>query len=143
MASVLAAHNGARARHGALPIVWSEALAASAHAYAGVIARTNSFQHDSTPGRRKREGENLWMGARGVYGYGVMMAGFLAEERAFRPGTFPMVSTSGNWADVAHFTQMIWPTTTAVGCGLASNVSSDFLVCRYSPPGNKDGGFVH
>jgi hypothetical protein len=69
----------------------------------------------------------------------VMMAGFLHEERAFRPGLFPMVSATGNWSDVAHFTQMIWPTTTVIGCGLASNAWSDFLVCRYAPPGNKDG----
>lgn len=137
--TILAAHNSARARHGAAPLAWSDALAASALAYAGVLARTNSFQHDPTPGRRKREGENLWMGARGVYAYPVMMAGFLHEERAFRPGLFPMASATGNWSDVAHFTQMIWPTTTVIGCGLASNAWSDFLVCRYAPPGNKDG----
>jgi len=138
-AVVLATHNGARARHGLPPLVWSDTLAANARAYAGVLARTNSFQHDSTPGRRKREGENLWMGSRGVYDYRAMMAGFLREERVFRPGVFPATSSTGNWSDVAHFTQMIWPATTAVGCGLASNAWNDFLVCRYGPPGNKDG----
>ena len=35
--------------------------------------------------------------------------------------------------------QMIWPTTTHVGCALASNARSDYLVCRYSPAGNIDG----
>ncbi|MDP9086364.1 MAG: CAP domain-containing protein [Pseudomonadota bacterium] len=136
---VLAAHNGARARHGVPPLMWSTALADNARGYADLLARMNRFEHDSTPGRRKREGENLWMGARGVYDYRVMMAGFLREERVFRPGIFPTTSKTGNWSDVAHFTQMIWPSTTAVGCGLASNAWSDFLVCRYGPPGNKDG----
>lgn len=137
--TILAAHGAARARHGIVPLAWSEALAANARAYALVLARTNSFQHDSTPGRRKRESENLWMGARGIYGPETMMAGFLREGRLFRPGVFPSVSKTGNWADVAHYTQMIWPTTTSVGCGLASNAWSDFLVCRYAAPGNKDG----
>jgi hypothetical protein len=34
---------------------------------------------------------------------------------------------------------MIWPTTTRVGCALATNASTDYLVCRYSPAGNIDG----
>ena len=55
------------------------------------------------------------------------------------PGIFPTVSRSGNWETVGHYTQMVWPTTTRVGCAVASNASNDFLVCRYSPAGNIDG----
>ena len=33
---------------------------------------------------------------------------------------------------VGHFTAMVWRDTCEVGCG----VSENFLVCRYSPPGN-------
>jgi hypothetical protein len=37
---------------------------------------------------------------------------------------------------------MIWPTTTRVGCALASTPRTDYLVCRYSPAGNIDGRWV-
>jgi hypothetical protein len=33
---------------------------------------------------------------------------------------------------------MVWPTTTHVGCAIYS-ADWDYLICRYSPPGNKDG----
>jgi hypothetical protein len=33
---------------------------------------------------------------------------------------------------------MVWPTTTHVGCAIYST-DWDYLICRYSPPGNKDG----
>jgi hypothetical protein len=37
---------------------------------------------------------------------------------------------------------MVWPTTTKVGCAIASNARHDFLVCRYSPAGNVMGRSV-
>jgi hypothetical protein len=33
---------------------------------------------------------------------------------------------------------MVWPTTTRVGCAVHST-DHDYLICRYSPPGNIDG----
>jgi hypothetical protein len=34
---------------------------------------------------------------------------------------------------------MVWSTTREVGCGFASGRQFEALVCRYSPPGNRDG----
>jgi hypothetical protein len=34
---------------------------------------------------------------------------------------------------------MIWPTTTNIGCALASTPRTDYLVCRYAAAGNIDG----
>ncbi|MEO7654234.1 MAG: CAP domain-containing protein, partial [Sphingomicrobium sp.] len=45
---------------------------------------------------------------------------------------------TGDWSQCGHYTQMVWPTTTDIGCGYARG-RFDALVCRYSPPGNKDG----
>jgi hypothetical protein len=140
--TVLASHNGARARFGAPAIGWSDRLAADALGYARTMASTGIYQHDQTPGRRKASGENLWRGQRGVFSYDVMVGGMIDEARYFRPGVFPNISLTGEWHDVAHYTQIVWPATTQVGCALASSATTDYLVCRYSPTGNKDGVFL-
>ena len=68
-----------------------------------------------------------------------MVGRWESEKRNFVPGIFPNVSRTGNWYDVSHYTQVIWPTTTRVGCALASNRTTDYLVCHYAPAGNIDG----
>ena len=137
-ARMLALHNAVRSAAGVAPLSWDPALSDAAGAYAMQLALTNSFQH-STPDARGATGENLWMGTHGAYSYDAMVRGWVSEQRNFVPGLFPRVSRSGNWEDVGHYTQMVWPTTTRVGCAVSSNARADFLVCRYSPAGNVNG----
>ena len=134
--AMMRAHNEARARVGAPKLVWNEALVEDAAVYAAILARTGKFAHDPQTGRNPRQGENLWMGTRDAYGYGEMIGAWVDEDRYFKRGLFPDNSTTGNWGDVAHYTQIIWPTTTHVGCAVAGNAQNEFLVCRYSPAGN-------
>ena len=136
---VLNAHNDARAEFGVAPMAWSEQLATEAMGHAQYMARTGIYGHDQTPGRRKKQGENLWMGTRGAYRYEVMLGHLVDEWRHYRPGRFPNISRTGTWSDVSHYTQIVWPTTTHVGCATASNRSDDYLVCRYLPAGNVVG----
>ena len=82
------------------------------------------------------------MGSHGVFSVEAMVGGWASEKRWFAPGTFPSVSRTGNWMDVAHYTQMIWPATQRVGCALASTGRVDYLVCRYATAGNIDGRAV-
>lgn len=138
---LLVAHNQERARLGVPPLAWDPALAASAASYGPALAAVGRLQHSpraSRPGQR----ENLWMGTRGAYSPEQMVENWAGERRMFRPGIFPAVSTTGNWLDVSHYTTMIWRTTTRVGCAVHSNASFDYLICRYSPPGNIDGQSV-
>ena len=137
-AKILAAHNRERALVGVPPLQWDPALAAAAASYAPALAASGGLQHSpkaSRPGQR----ENLWRGTRGAYSLEQMIANWSAEKRYFRPGIFPNVSTTGNWLDISHYSTMIWPTTTRLGCALYSSATWDYLVCRYSPPGNIDG----
>jgi hypothetical protein len=138
---MLAAHNVARAQAGLAGLLWDPALGTAAAAYAQQMAITGQFQH-SDRHARPGIGENLWMGTHGAFSVEAMVGGWASERREFVPGIFPNNSRSGNWADVGHYTQMIWPTTTRVGCALASNGRTDYLVCRYSPAGNIDGRAV-
>jgi hypothetical protein len=79
------------------------------------------------------------MGTRGAYSVQAMAGLWAAEKRYFRPGVFPRNSSTGNWTDVGHYTAMIWPTTTRIGCGLGVSGNNEVLVCRYAPSGNVDG----
>jgi hypothetical protein len=137
-ARILAAHNAERARMGMAPLVWDAALGTGAATYAQQMAFTGMFQHSNRQARRG-VGENLWMGTHGAFSPEAMVGGWASEKRYFVPGVFPNNSRSGNWEDVGHYTQMIWPTTTRVGCALASTARVDYLVCRYATAGNIDG----
>lgn len=138
---VLAVHNAARRAFALQPLVWDPALAAGAAQYAAVMAQSGLFEHRD---RRARPGigENLAMGARGYFTLETLLGTWTAEGRNFFPGTFPNVSRDGNWLHVSHYTQMIWPTTTRIGCALASGRGGDYLVCRYAPKGNVDNRSV-
>ncbi|MEO6248396.1 MAG: CAP domain-containing protein [Sphingomicrobium sp.] len=138
-AAALRLHNQARRAFGVTPLAWNAQLAEAARGYAERMAATGIYDHDATPGRRKAMGENIWRGARGVFSYEMMVGVMIDEVRLFDRGVFPAVSRTGNWHDVAHYTQIIWPTTTEIGCGLASGATMDYFVCRYAPAGNKDG----
>jgi hypothetical protein len=137
-AGLLQSHNMERRLVGAAPLVWSAGLAAAADRYALHLARTNRWGH-SPSHQRVGQGENLWMGSRGAYALNSMVAAWSSEKRAFRAGVFPNVSRTGSWSHVGHYTQMVWPTTTSVGCSVRSSAQWDYLVCRYARTGNVIG----
>ncbi len=120
------------------PLQWDPQLAAAAASYGPYLARIGRLQHSPRnvrPGQR----ENLWMGSRGAFSPEQMVGSWIDEKRAFKPGVFPNVSRTGNWQDVSHYTQLISRDTTRVGCAVHQSPRWDFLICRYSPPGNIDG----
>lgn len=136
---LLAAHNAERARVGAPPLEWDATLAAHAASYGPVLARLGALVHSPREGR-PGERENLakaWHGTMTPE----QLVGMWTDERKFiQPGSnlFPANSSTGRWEDIAHYTQMVWPTTTRVGCAIYA-VDWEYLICRYSPPGNIDG----
>jgi hypothetical protein len=38
-----------------------------------------------------------------------------------------------------HYTQIVWSTSTQIGCGIATDANQDYLVCRYLQAGNYPG----
>jgi hypothetical protein len=134
----LAVHNRYRAQVGVQPLLWDARLEAGALLYARQLAATGTFAH-SVRATRPGQGENLWMGTAGSYSLETMLTHWGEERNQFRAGIFPNVVRSGSWQDIAHYSQMIWRGTTHVGCALHSGRGADYLVCRYSPAGNRDG----
>lgn len=132
---ILDAHNRYRAEVGVPPLQWSDSLAASAQQWADHLAATGAFEHS-------RSGENLAQGSTGGFSVTQLVDMWGSEKQYFIYGTFPDVSSSGNWFDVGHYTQVVWRNTTEVGCGLASGNGNDVLVCHYNPAGNVIGQVV-
>jgi hypothetical protein len=137
-ARIVMLHNRARAAAGVPPLVWDYTLAASADSYARRLAASGRWDH-SPSSERPGQGENLWMGTRGAFAVDQMVGSWAAEGRWFGRGVFPHVSRTGNWHDVGHYTQMIWPGSTRIGCALRASARNDYLVCRYAPTGNVVG----
>lgn len=131
----LAAHNLARDDVGVAPLVWSDRLARDAQGWADHLAARNLYDHASLD-QRKGQGENLWRGPRDQWSPWETVGFFVEEKRHFRPGNFPDVSRTGRWADVGHYTQVIWPQTREVGCAISRTRDDEVLVCRYWPAGN-------
>ena len=137
---VLAVHNRERAAVGVPPLVWNDTLAADARTYAQYLATTGKFDHPSaewvSAHPMSPEGENLAgrHGAPSTVSMAQEMQGWIAEKNVFQG----LPSATGDNV-VGHYTQMVWKSTTQVGCATATGNNYDVLVCRYTPPGNING----
>jgi hypothetical protein len=139
---VLAVHNRERALVGTPPLRWSDKLAADAAAYVPHLVRLKYLEH-SPKASRPGQAENLSLGAAGFHSAEMMVGFWVDEKKDFVNGAFDKVSRTGNWLDVSHYTQMIWRGTTEVGCAQGTGERRTYLVCRYTPKGNRDGQRSH
>lgn len=129
-------HNRERAAMGAPNLLWDNQLERDAAGHAQHLARTGQLAHAPREGRGLTR-ENIGHAPLG-WGVDQLMHTWLAEKRYFRGGIYPDVC-SGDWSICGHYTQVIWPATTHLGCGTAAGRESTWFVCRYSPGGNRDG----
>lgn len=133
ISAMLQLHNTYRTALQLPGLEWSPALAADALAWARHLAGVDKGQHDQDI--IGKEGENLWWGTASAFSYDDMVGAWGGEKKLFREGIFPNCKASHS-AVVGHYTQIVWRNTTAVGCALVGNGTNDYLVCRYSTPGN-------
>jgi hypothetical protein len=135
-ARVLSAHNREREALCEAPLAWDPVAAADAATWARHLTEVGELVHYGEAGEPDNgQGENLFSGTRDGYTVEAMVA-LWADEKHLLDGL-------RNWEDdfhaVGHYTQMVWSTTTHVGCAVAANAEEDYLVCRYTPPGNVEG----
>ncbi len=138
----LTEHNIARHQTGGKPLIWDQSLADDARKWAMYLAATSQFEHAQQAEGLSVQGENLWMGTARSYTPKQMVGSWIKERTQYKSGRFPAISRTGNWIDVGHYTQLIWPETKKVGCALARNAEDEFLVCRYWPAGNVIGDIL-
>lgn len=132
MTKVLDEHNRYRANHCAPALSWSDELAAAAQAWAERLRDTGcQFEHSST-----KYGENLAAGTPGHLPPEDVVRMWYDEiaDYDFASGKFE--------ASTGHFTQVVWKSSTRLGCGMVSDCNGmDIWVCQYDPPGNYEGKY--
>jgi uncharacterized protein YkwD len=131
---ILAQHALFRAEVGEPPLVWDNTIAAGAQEWADAKQADGQFEHSSGTGL----GENL--------------AGGEVKDATMRLGTDERINyqsdpqpTGQEKKTVGHYTQIVWSSTTRVGCGFApaNKLTFGLVVCRYAPPGNFSGQFPY
>jgi len=129
----LSQHNEIRRRHQNTPdVVSNQWLVNMAKECADKMASSGVFGHCN-------KGENIAMS----YGTGGDLAAhalkmWYDEEKPMWPG---YGQGNGFTHGTGHFTQVVWASTTKVGCALAKGGQSTYVVCNYFPHGNMQGEF--
>ncbi|MFM9903578.1 MAG: CAP family protein [Pyrinomonadaceae bacterium] len=134
-AELLVEHNALRLKYNVPPLVWDDAIASSAQAWAERIALSGK----TPPEYRNSEslGENIDWGSSGEF-----TAQFLVNRWGNEVSKYDLDTHTCTPENACfHFTQIVWSKTTKLGCGKAatSDGKTDFVVCHYSPIGNIRG----
>ncbi|KAF2640534.1 PR-1-like protein [Massarina eburnea CBS 473.64] len=153
--SVLWHHNRARANHGASNLEWSDECESAAQTAAAYC----DFEHHVVDG----QGQNLFTTSGDAYNVtaGITDSWYKGEADIYTWwGEEPPHSSSDSasldmetFEKYGHTTQMLWKSTTSVGCVTidcgskmtvsgASSTMGKYTVCNYSPPGNYVGEFA-
>ena len=123
---MLDAHNAIRARVGVPPLVWSDQLAQVAQDWANHLIATGGFRHRPN----NRYGENLYSISGGTASPAQVVGYWAREARGYDIRSNTCSGVCG------HYTQIVWGTTRAVGCAVATDRRREVWVCNYDPPGN-------
>lgn len=141
--AIVAAHNRWRAKVGVGALSYSPELEASAQAWADNLKQTNHCQmrHSKPEGHY---GENLFWASALTWSDGrrelqkvsadVPVDSWGSEQRDYSYAKNSC--TPGKMC--GHYTQLVWKTSTKVGCAFAVCEDSDeqIWVCQYQPAGN-------
>jgi pathogenesis-related protein 1 len=126
---MLDAQNAVRARVGVPPLVWSPQLAAVAQDWAKRLIATRGFAHRPN----NRYGENLYAISGAAASPAQVVASWADEARGYDVRSNTCAGICG------HYTQIVWRTSRAVGCAIATDPEREVWVCNYDPPGNYVG----
>lgn len=118
---ILAEHNAKRALHGVDSLSWDDTLASYAQNYADQYDCSGSLKHSGG-----QYGENLALG----YTTTGSVDAWYSEGDNYDYGSGCSVYD--------HFTQVVWKSTTKVGCGYkyCNSYWGTYIVCSYDPAGN-------
>lgn len=128
--AMLNEHNAKRELHTNTPdLTWSDTLATYAQNYADEYDCSGALTHSGGS-----YGENLALG----YGTTGAVDAWYNEISSYD------FSNPGFSSSTGHFTQVVWKSTSQVGCGIKTcgNEWGDYIVCSYESAGNVIGYFA-
>jgi hypothetical protein len=143
--AILDIHNRERRAVGVPEVTWSPSLATDAQNWANYLASLNlrpyrppdvgQIPPHSQFTTNGGQGENLAWGTRGGFSAATLAQGWADERSNYVPGS-PVGNMGVPDRVYGHYTQMVWRSTTQIGCAMGSDANQDYLVCRYLPAGN-------
>lgn len=140
-APILQQHNIHRANHSAPALVWDDNLASIANE----IASSCVYAHNTAAGGGGY-GQNIGAGTPADEVDKMITNAMYNDEIEDYPG-YGGEPDMGAFEKWGHFSQIVWKSTTKVGCAtvdcanLANFGKGAFTVCNYSPPGNFGGQY--
>ncbi|MFF0228594.1 CAP family protein [Streptomyces sp. NPDC004629] len=141
----LKAHNGYRARHGAPPLKTDQATVDYAKQRVTLFSEYEGLSHGHA-GLRPGYGENtFWAGSSSP---DKVTSCSDAVKTWYSQGVKYDYNHPGFSQDTGFFTQVVWKSTTTLGCARAAGRGSawyeTYIVCMYQPAGNivtSDGSY--
>ncbi|MBU1240017.1 hypothetical protein KKF84_04590, partial [Myxococcota bacterium] len=128
--AILAYHNLVRRHVKAGLQYWDTKVAAYSQLWANNLgARGCLLEHR----KKNLYGENLWAGTASAYPVVSAAKSWETEKKYYTGGKL----SPKNWYKSGHYTQMVWRSSTALGCGkFVCKNGMMVVVCNYNPSGN-------
>ncbi len=125
---VVDTHNEWRKQVKVPPLEWSDELAEVATKWGKELEKKCDWKHSGW-----QYGENLFKGTEGYYNAKDVVDSWGSEIEYYNYENNSCSNVCG------HYTQMVWKTTTKVGCAKMTCDGWDVWICEYDPPGNYVG----
>ena len=134
-------------------LIWSDTIAKDAKSYADELVQSGAFEHDTRRNHASFEdggykngpyGENLYAyysSTGKVPSYSDAIRSWLSEKDNYNGGVISYDESECSGGQCGHYTQIVWRTTTRVGCARSQYKRGDYkggyvIVCKYKTPGN-------
>jgi uncharacterized protein YkwD len=144
----LSKHNSYRATHRSPNMTISSSANNTAQAWAQYLATNGLFQHSAT-NQRNNAGENLYVSYTTAPSVNYAALANTAVQSWYDEVKLYNYNSPGFSSATGHFTQVVWKSSTQLGCGTAQGTKTIngtkykafYVVCHYAPAGNVQGQF--
>lgn len=146
--TALSKHNTYRTIHHSPKLTQASSLNTTAQSWAEYLATNALFEHSSR-NQRNNAGENLYV----YYTTGSSISATTLANQTVKAWYDEVAdydyANPGFSSETGHFTQVVWKSTTQLGCGAAqgkatlngTTYNAFYVVCHYAPAGNFTGQF--